>query len=286
MRRISNHFLVKTLDTGIQLQAAAIIGPLLGLVLAFSPMFAGAADNAEPLEKSLRPLMDQAGQVQLTLPEENPEARKAADALFQLYQSEAFQERIRKERQRLAEEFFGAGGQEVPVGPPKPPEEGGSVAGERFYLFVSSSVPLATLRNYAADLARLNDPRFVMVLRGFIGGARRIGPTASFIADVLKADPDCNLDSTRECAMRGIPFIVDPLLFRSSGITHVPAVVFIPEIEKNAPNSRERLSSARTTGEPMIVYGDVSLGHALELMARETGNQELGQIAAKLKPIP
>ena len=283
MRRIDNHL---PLDTGRQKQATAIIGPLLGLVLAFSPIFAGAADNAEPLEKSLRPLMDHAGQVQVTLPEENPEARKAADALFRLYQSEAFQESIRKERQRLAEELFGAGGQEVPVVPPKPPEEGGRVAGERFYLFVSSSVPLATLRNYAADLARLNDPRFVMVLRGFIGGARRIGPTATFIANVLKTDPDCNLDSTRECAMRDIPFIVDPLLFRSSGITHVPAVAFIPEIEKNAQNSRESLSSARTTGEPMIIYGDVSLGHALELMARETGNQELGQIAARIKPIP
>jgi type-F conjugative transfer system pilin assembly protein TrbC len=266
---------------------SANLGRLLPvLVLALSLQLEAADVNAQPLEKSVRSLMDHAGQVQVKPPEENPEAKQTAEALSRLFRSDAFQEKIRKERQRLAEEFFGAKRENAPGRLPKSPEEGALDSGERFYLFVSSSMPLETLRNYAADLARLNDPRFTMVLRGFIGGARRIAPTASFIADVLKANPDCDLGPTRECAMRDIPFIMDPLLFRRSGIAQVPAVVYIPGIEPDASGSGEDPSSARMTAEPLIVYGDTSLGYALELMSRETGNQRLGQLAAKLKPIP
>lgn len=259
---------------------------LLGLVLAFAPVFTVAAENTQPLEKSLRPLMDHAGQVQVMLPEENPEAKQAAEALFRLYQSDAFQERIRRERQRLAEEFLGAKREKTPAGLPESPGDESLASDERFYLFVSSSVPLATLRNYAADLERLNDSRFAMVLRGFVGGARRVGPTASFIADVLKADPDCDLDATRECVMRNIPFLVDPLPFRSAGIAQVPAVAYLPGVKTAPQGSRNGPSSKRSPREPLIVYGDTSLGHALELMARETGDQGLAQLAARLKPIP
>lgn len=258
---------------------------LLGLLLVLSPMRAGAAETSETLEKSLRPLMNRAGQVHVTLPEVNPEARQAADALFRLYHSDAFQERIRQERQRLAEEFFGEDPKCAPEKPQSTPDDGSPVSNDRFYLFVSSSMPLETLRNYAADLSRLNDPRFTIVLRGFVGGAKRIGPTASFVADVLKTNPDCELGPTKECTMREIPFIVDPQLFRKTGITQVPAMVCIPG-NRNGLGTGKGSSDARMIGEPLIVYGDASLGHALELMARATGNQGLAHLAARLKPIP
>lgn len=259
---------------------------LLGLLLVLSPILAGAAENSVTLEKSLRPLMDKAGKVQVTLPEENPEARQAADALFRLYRSDAFQERILQERQRLAEEFFGAEPKCAPENPESSPDDGSLGSNDRFYLFVSSSMPLETLRNYAADLTILNDPRFTIVLRGFVGGAKRIGPTAAFISDVLKTNPDCELGSTKECAMREIPFIVDPQLFRKTGITQVPAMVFIPGNRNDLLGTGKGSSGARMTGESLIVYGDASLGHALELMARETGNPGLAHLAARLKPIP
>ena len=246
---------------------------LVCLLLVLSPMLANAAGKEEPLEKSLRPLMNEAENIEVTLPEDNPEARHAAEALFRLYQSDAFQAKILKERDRLTEEFFGKKPKEVKGNSSESVGDQAPVTDDRIYLFVSSSVPLPTIRNYAMDMARLNDPRFVLVMRGFVGGAKRIGPTASFIADVLKVDPNCELNANRECAMQDVPFIVDPTLFRKSGIEKVPAIGFIP-------------GGTQIVAEPLIVYGDTSLGYALEQMSRESGNSELGTIAAKLKPIP
>ncbi len=246
---------------------------LVCLALVLSPVLVNATGNEEPLEKSLRPLMNEAGNVEVILPEDNPEARQAAEALFRLYQSEAFQEKILKERNRLAEKFFGAKQKGVEDDNPKDGGNGDPVTDDRIYLFVSSSVPLPTLRNYATDMARLNDPRLILVMRGFVGGANRIGPTASFIAEVLKADPNCELGANRECDMREIPFIVDPTLFRKAGIEKVPAIGFIP-----GGNQKIR--------EPLIIYGDASLGYALERMALESGSRDLEPLAEKLKPIP
>lgn len=246
---------------------------LLGLMLTLAPVIPNAAGETESLEKSLRPLMEQAETVEVALPEINPEAQKAAKDLFRLYQSDGFQKRLQHERKRLAEEFFGSKGLAADNPKGEKAEDANSPAtSDRIYLFVSSSVPLTTLRNYVADMARLNDSRFVMVLRGFVGGAKRIGPTSSFIADVLKADPHCELGPDGECAMRELPFIVDPTLFRQAGIEKVPAIAFSPDGNVN--------------GRSLIVYGDASLGYSLELLARETGNKNLRQLAERLKPIP
>lgn len=244
----------------------------LGLMLTLAPVISNAAGETESLEKSLRPLMERAETVEVALPEIDPEAKKAAEDLFRLYQSDGFQKRLQHERKRLAEEFFGAKGlaTENPKGE-KTEDADSPATSDRIYLFVSSSVPLTTLRNYVADMARLNNSRFVMVLRGFVDGAKRIGPTSSFIADVLKADPHCELGPGGECA-RELPFIVDPTLFRQAGIEKVPAIAFAPDGNVN--------------GRSLIVYGDASLGYGLELLARETGNKGLRQLAEKLKPIP
>ena len=246
---------------------------VLGLMLILAPVISNAAGETESLEKSLRPLMEQAETVEVALPEIDPEAQKAAEDLFRLYQSDGFQKRLQHERKRLVDEFFGAKGLAADNPKGEKTEDADSPAtSDRIYLFVSSSVPLTTLRNYVADMTRLNDSRFVMVLRGFVGGAKRIGPTSSFIADVLKADPHCELGPGGECAMRELPFIVDPTLFRQAGIEKVPAIAFAPDGNVN--------------GRSLIVYGDASLGYGLELLARETGNKDLRRLAEKLKPIP
>lgn len=246
---------------------------LLGLLLILSSIHTSAAEETESLETSLRPLMEQAETIEVTLTESNLEAQKAAEALFQLFQSNEYQARIQRERLRLAEEFFGARRsateeqkEKAREDASRPPVEG------RIYLFVSSSMPMNTLRNYVADVARLNDPRFALVLRGFVGGAKRIAPTAAFIAEALKEDPHCEMARHQECALREVAFIVDPTLFRRSGIEKVPAIAFIPE--------------GKGGGETLVLYGDASLGYGLELLARETGDTDLGQLAQKLKPIP
>jgi len=239
-----------------------------------STPLAMAAQGAVPLEQSLAPLMDRAGQIEIPLPRTDPEAEAAAEDLYQLYTSEPFQTQLDRERRRLAEEYFGVKKNEGHIKEPSERKDTSHLG--RIYLLVSSSMPLTTLRNYALDLERLHDPRLVMALRGFVGGAGKIGPTAAFIAQVLQVDPDCKPGVNRECALRDFSIQVDPLVFRQFGITQVPAVVYEPE----SGNYHDR------TLEPLIVYGDAGLGYALELLARETGNRELERLAARFEPIP
>ena len=96
---------------------------------------------------------------------------------------------------------------------------------ERIYLFISSSMPLQTVRNYAASVARLGDPGIVLVMRGFIEGMTKIQPTIRFIGTVLQRDPSCN-PPEGECEM-----LPAALVSRSPAVSAV----------RHRPGSRSRL---------------------------------------------
>jgi hypothetical protein len=55
-------------------------------------------------------------------------------------------------------------------------------------LFVSSSVPIPTLRNYAVELEKVHG---VMAFRGVPGGLHKMGPMAKLTAQILRLDPGC-----------------------------------------------------------------------------------------------
>src|SRR3546814_66180 len=63
-------------------------------------------------------------------------------------------------------------------------------------LFVSSSMPISTLRNYAVQLERVHG---VMAFRGVPGGLRKMGPMAKVTAQILRLDPGCEGPN---CVMR------------------------------------------------------------------------------------
>lgn len=96
---------------------------------------------------------------------------------------------------------------------------------EKLYLFISSSMPKETLRNYVADIAAMQSPKVVMVLRGFVGGMKKILPTRDFVLDVLKKEPNCDFDSGEECEFYSEGVIIDPMLFRKFGVEVVPTLV-------------------------------------------------------------
>ncbi len=189
----------------------------------------------------------------IDLPKTNPQADEAAKRLVELYRSPAFQEKLRIEREKISRMLFGM---KLPRPPWKPERRDQTPTGgilpprSHLYVMVSSSMPLKTLRNYAAAIEQLKDPACSMLLRGFVGGAGRLGPTVTFVGKVLRIDPDCDL-SGGNCVFRAISFAVNPLPFLRYAITRVPAVVYVP-------NER---------AEPLIVYGDASLRYVLRLVA-------------------
>jgi type-F conjugative transfer system pilin assembly protein TrbC len=139
-------------------------------------------------------------------------------------------------------------------------------------LFVSSSIPLATLRAYAAQLERVSG---VLALRGMPGGLAKVAPMAKLAAEILRLDPGCQGPA---CAMRNVQLIVDPMVFRQHGITRVPALGMIPG-DPTQPYC-ERDDESPRAGH--IVYGDAALSGLLDEYARLGGNREVADAQARL----
>lgn len=141
-------------------------------------------------------------------------------------------------------------------------------------LFVSSSMPLATLRSYAIQLEKA---RGVMAFRGMPGGLRKVAPMARLTAQILRLDPGCEGPA---CAMRNVQLIVDPIVFRQHGIARVPALAMIPGDPAQAYCERDD-DSLRAAH---VVYGDSALPGLLDEYARLGGKEEVRHVQALLAP--
>ena len=140
-------------------------------------------------------------------------------------------------------------------------------------LFVSSSMPVATLRTYAGQLERVGG---VLAFRGVPGGMTRVAPMAKLSAEILRRDPGCSGPS---CAMRGVQVIVDPLVFRQHGVTRVPALAMIPG-DPTQPYCEREEGSPRS---PYVVYGDAALSGLLDEYARLGGKLEVRDARRRLE---
>ena len=149
---------------------------------------------------------------------------------------------------------------------------------ERIYLFISSSVPDMTLRTYMKRISALKDPNVVVLMRGFIDGMKRMGPTLGFIQGLLEKDPSQGLYG----GLYGVNVEVDPLLFRRYGIDRVPAVVYVPEIEVERPGSEGLKADAMVSGW-YVFYGDAALSYSLGRINEEAKSASLAGVIRGLK---
>lgn len=155
---------------------------------------------------------------------------------------------------------------------------------ERLYIFISSSIPLETLRAMAADLARLRDPNIIIVLRGFVGGAKLIAPTSTLVAKIISNNPECLTAGNTDCTMKPINIEIDPLLFRRYGIERVPAIAFVQNVTVKNAAASEGIQENSDSGDAWIVYGDASIPYSIELLRRETDIPSLQRLSIALKP--
>lgn len=139
-------------------------------------------------------------------------------------------------------------------------------------LFVSASMPVSTLRTYAAQLERIGG---VLAFRGMPGGLHRVGPMAKLSAQILRLDLGCEGPA---CTMRNVQLIIDPIVFRQHGITRVPALGMIPG-DPTQPYC-EREDESPHAGH--IVYGDAALSGLLDEYARLGGKEEVRNAQAHL----
>jgi type-F conjugative transfer system pilin assembly protein TrbC len=158
---------------------------------------------------------------------------------------------------------------EAVVGVAAPPTAKGWVP----VLFVSSSMPVTTLRTYAGQLERVGG---VLAFRGMPGGLTRVAPMAKLSAEILSHDPGCEGPA---CAMRDVQLIVDPLIFRQHGVTRVPALAMVPG-DPAQPYCEREDDSPRAAH---VIYGDASLSGLLEEYARLGGKKEVHDAQARLQ---
>lgn len=161
-------------------------------------------------------------------------------------------------------------------------------SGERVYVFISSSMPAETLRNYAISLDKAGEPNVVMVMRGMIGGVSKIRPTMDFIASVLVKDKEClkkglSNGGNVDCDTFATEVLIDPLLYSRYNIFKVPAVVFATGVMPENIEMSEGDEENAKIGPNTTVYGDAALDAVLETIAENTKSSSLDALVKKMR---
>ena len=210
------------------------------------------------------------------------EANEAAKAAAKMFYSPEYQKRVTDERNRIKKELFtDLQDTHKDFSPVKDTGNRLLLSDERVYVFISSSVPVSTLRNYAQDMDTIGDSNIVMVMRGFIGGVKYMKPTLKFIQGVITKDRGCEFG--QNCEAFNATVYVDPLLFRKYNINSVPAIVYAKGISVKDMGASEGLDGNADVADEYIAYGDVSIEYALEKIKLEDRGQGLKKVLKKLK---
>lgn len=265
----------------INKQASAVI---LFFVLCAHHTFAGQQMDAVRRSNAGGEAYTQAARQ--ALPAQNPVMDDAAKKLFEVTQSPEYQRRIQAESERLQREVFKTGDSFADYYGSQ--AKGRLAQDERLYIFISESVPLATLRNYAKDMDRLKDPNIVMVLNGFIGNIPQFEPTVGFMAQIVEKRPGCVYEMEETgvgCELLSAVVEVDPNLFDRYRPKVVPALVYV----KGIHTSQSDISEGDTVNTPPVpvnniwtAYGDASLKYAAEYIGSEANSKSLLAISGSL----
>ncbi|MGO9139696.1 MAG: type-F conjugative transfer system pilin assembly protein TrbC [Syntrophales bacterium] len=218
-------------------------------------------------------------QKRLTIPD-NPNGKQGEELAresFEKFQSAEFQNRLKAESERIQKEIMGGAGQKKYYADTTKSAKDG-LSNEQIYIFISSSMPASTIRNYVQDAAYLNDPNIILVLRGFVGGVKQIKPTLKFTRDVIKKDSNC----TKSCDNYNVKVQVNPPMYSRYNIDRVPAILYVQGV---LPKEAALLKSNNTEFPNWVIYGDASLETATEIFADKTKKESMRAMNRKLRRI-
>ena len=229
----------------------------------------------DPAESSVSRIMKKARKdaekMNLPVNQYSAQGLKAAEETANLFHSSEFQERIQCEQQRLEKEVFADFTKPWKKNTRQTTTEqigqvGSLAAGEKIYLFISSSVPDETVHAYIAALDRAGDPNLSLVMRGFVGGIARAQAKKgqSYFGSILKKELDCPRTQT-PCERYQVAIRLKPSLFTRYGITKVPAVIY------------------KHDGNAFLIRGDTGLDYLLERINREVKSQGLTGLIKKIR---
>ena len=143
---------------------------------------------------------------------------------------------------------------------------------DRLYIFISSSIPIQTLRDYAEIVSVLKNNNIYFVLRGCVDGCHTIAPTESFVKKMIGLPDNKVLPIAH-----GIQ--IDPLLFRLYGIKRVPVFVYAENVNPlNSTRSQGWLKNL--SGKPVFYksIGDWSFRYHIEQLANASKSNGLKEL--------
>lgn len=141
---------------------------------------------------------------------------------------------------------------------------------ETVYVFISSSMPRETLINYIESV-RYQQDNFVFVLRGGIGGIKKMKPTLLWIKDLIGE----KYASTR--------IIIDPRLSKRFNIQQVPAVAYTEKTMFELQTEEALRAKDEPDADTYIAYGDMPIKYALKQLNEKKKNDFLVNLIRKME---
>lgn len=141
---------------------------------------------------------------------------------------------------------------------------------ETVYIFISSSMPRETLINYIESI-RYEQDHFVFVLRGGIGGIKKMKPTLLWIKDLI---------GEKYAATR---IIIDPRLSKKFNIQQVPAVVYTEKTIFELQIEEALRGKDEPDTDTYIAYGDMPIKYALKQLNEKKKNDFLENMIRKME---
>jgi conjugal transfer pilus assembly protein TrbC len=226
-------------------------------------------------------LLNRADKQQIAVPEikDNENAQETAS----IFNSEVYQKQLQDQINKLKNQLY----------PDLHPSNPNSIsrkdndqnaylmADERIYVFVSSSIPMSTLKSYASDLDKLRDPNIIMVMRGFVNGIKYMKPTLEFISGIQTKNINCD-PMHEKCEAYHVDVFIDPMLFSQYAIQSVPAIVYAREVQTSNVQTDQNVSQ-NIASEVYTVSGDVSFEYALDVIAKVSKSSQIDNILKKLR---
>lgn len=241
------------------------------LLLAALATFGVYATGSEPLNIQITPEMMAAAKsanaqsVQTLSSDTQEVARQFATTITEISKSDVF----KAKQNALKNEVLASAG----ISQEEKKEDGPKLAGNQLVMFVSSSMPLITLRQYAKDLSKVGG---VMVVRGTVGGISKMVDTITLTRNILSVDPTCE---GANCKMWGTEMLIDPMLYRVYDIKKVPALIYQPDMNISSYcDGLEKVNKAS-----VVIYGDASVRALLERMNVIAPDEKIKNIMATLE---
>jgi type-F conjugative transfer system pilin assembly protein TrbC len=215
------------------------------------------------------------------------EAKEIAEKTYNMTQTQEFQKRVEQYKESLASMIMEKEGLSLKdvykdyVEKKKKKKEKVLVLDpdERLYIFVSSSVPKETIRSYVTFVFSHIEGNVLFVLRGGVGGLKRLAPTIAWIYDMIKKNKFCE---ELNCEVYGVEFAIDPFLFRRYEIKKVPAVVYAKGKALTEFESSEGLKNKWETKIWVKTYGDVGLSYHLKVIGEELKIEKIKRFVDEL----